>query len=316
MKSDRTRGESRGNGWTLAWWRAQVLCQSLLPRWFALPLTNVTRDASKLTFFQLDQEVTKPSWSLMQPGVLLQQWLQFLGQIGKLFLGTTPSFCVLYCVRCHYWLMRKLPYFSFWFQWKKLSKTVTDSVPEKKYLHQFPKSLHHSVWCSLQSEVDLVVEGVRGKKKITCHVSTICPATICHPPLSETSSSLSLTGCPAVRWAGPVGHNGGRIWKGQYISWTLIGWLTFTMLPSGMGQRTSEGERRREIRLWAIRLMKEGNGVKGQEKVALRQISLEESRTDRCDGFRVRRRDTDWQRRNKSRDALSLGERITLNVLF
>lgn len=62
--------------------------------------------------------------------------------------------------------------------------------------------------------------------------------------------------------------------------------------------------------------MKEGNGVKGQEKVALRQISLEESRTDRCDGFRARRRDTDWQRRNKSRDALSPGERITLNVLF
>lgn len=87
--------------------------------------------------------------------------------------------------------------------------------------------------------------------------------TICHPPPSKAPSSLTLTGCPAPLWAGPEGHNGGRILKGQYISWTLIGWLTFTMLPSGMGQRTSEGERRREIRLWAIRLMKEGNRVKG-----------------------------------------------------
>lgn len=200
---------------------------------------------------------------------------------------------------------------------KKAFKNVDSFCAWKTYRHQFPKPLLHNVWCSLQSEVDLVVEGVREeKKKITCHISTICPSTICHLPLSKASSSLSLTGCPAVRWAGPVGHNGGRIWKGQYISWTLIGWLTFTMLPSGMGQRTSEGERRREIRLWAIRLMKEGNGVKGQEKVALRQISLEESRTDRCDGFRARRRDTDWHRRNKSRDALSAGERITLNVLF
>lgn len=56
--------------------------------------------------------------------------------------------------------------------------------------------------------------------------------------------------------------------------------------------------------------------MKGQEKVALRQISLEERRTDCCDGFRARRRGTDWHRRNKSRDALSAGERITLNVLF
>lgn len=158
---------------------------------------------------------------------------------------------------------------------KKAFKNVDSFCAWKTYRHQFPKLLLHNVWCSLQSEVDLVVEGVREeKKKITCHISTICPSTICHLPLSKASSSLSLTGCPAVRWAGPVGHNGGRIWKGQYISWTLIGWLTFTMLPSGMGQRTSEGERRREIRLWAIRLMKEGNGVKGQEKVALRQISL------------------------------------------
>lgn len=122
--------------------------------------------------------------------------------------------------------------------------------------------------------------------------------------------------CWAVWWAGPVGHNGGRIWKGQYISWTLIGWLTFTMLPSGMGQRTGEGERRREIRLWAIRLMKEENGVKGQEKVALRQISLEERGTNCSDSFKAQHWDTDWQRRNKSRDTLSLGERITLNVLF
>lgn len=38
---------------------------------FVLPITNVTGDASKPTFSQLDQEVTKPSWSLIQPGVLL-----------------------------------------------------------------------------------------------------------------------------------------------------------------------------------------------------------------------------------------------------
>ena len=211
--------------------------------------------------------------------------------------------------------MSKLPFFSL-VPVKKAFKNCDSFCAWQTYRHQFPKPLLHNVWCFLQSEVDLVVEGVREKKKITCHISTICPATICHPPLSKASSNLSLAGCPAVRWAGPVGHNGGRIWKGQYISWTLIGWLTFTMLPSGMGQRTSEGERRREIRLWAIRLMKEGNGVKGQEKVALRQISLEERRTDCCDGFRARRRDTDWHRRNKSRDALSAGERITLNVLF
>lgn len=155
-----------------------------------------------------------------------------------------------------------------------------------------------------------------GELKITCHIRKVCSTTICHPPLSKASSGLTLTGCLAVQWVGPAGHNGGRIWKGRYISWTLIGWLTFTMLPSGMGQRTSEGERRREIRLWAIRLMKEGNGVKGQEKVALRQISLEESWTNCSDSFRAQHWDTDWQRRNKSQDTLSLGERITLNVLF
>lgn len=211
--------------------------------------------------------------------------------------------------------MSKLPYFSFgsgeksvqkcwqFLRLKNISAPISKASPSQ-CLMLSSKWGRSGCW-----------RGSR-EKIITCHISTICPSTICHLPLSKASSSLSLTGCPAVRWAGPVGHNGGRIWKGQYISWTLIGWLTFTMLPSGMGQRTSEGERRREIRLWAIRLMKEGNGVKGQEKVALRQISLEESRTDRCDGFRARRRDTDWHRRNKSRDALSAGERITLNVLF
>lgn len=63
--------------------------------------------------------------------------------------------------------------------------------------------------------------------------------------------------------------------------------------------------------------MKEGNGVKGQEKVAPRQISLEERRKpiaptalEHSDG------DTDWQTGSESQDALSPGERITLNVLF
>lgn len=129
---------------------------------------------------------------------------------------------------------------------------------------------------------------------------------------------------PASLWPAALLYGGLVRWdtmevvsgRGQYISWTLIGWLTFTMVPSGMGQRTSEGERRREIRLWAIRLMKEENGVKGQEKVALRQISLEESRTNCSDSFRAQCWDTDWQRRNKSQDTLSLGERMTLNVLF
>lgn len=62
--------------------------------------------------------------------------------------------------------------------------------------------------------------------------------------------------------------------------------------------------------------MKEENGVKGREKVALGQISLEESCTNCSDSFRGQRRDTDWQSRNKSQDTLSVGERITLNVLF
>lgn len=145
--------------------------------------------------------------------------------------------------------------------------------------------------------------------------------SLLHSHLSSTSFQKHH---PASLWPAALLYGGLVRWdtmevvsgRGQYISWTLIGWLTFTMLPSGMGQRTSEGERRREIRLWAIRLMKEGNGVKGQEKVALRQISLEESRTNCSDSFRAQRWDTDWQRRNKSQDILSPGERITLNVLF
>lgn len=155
----------------------------------------------------------------------------------------------------------------------------------------------------LNCEVDLVVEGL----KIACHITTVYSSTICHPLLSKAPFSLTLTAFPALLWAGPLGHNGGRILKGQYISWTLIGWLTFTMLPSGTGQRTSEGERRREIRLWAIRLMKEGNGVKGQEKVALRQISLKESQSNCSDSYEAQHWDTDWQGRNKSQDTLSLG---------
>lgn len=156
-------------------------------------------------------------------------------------------------------------------------------------------------WMNEQSEVDVVVKWY----KIMCHISPVC-----HHPASVWPAAPLYAG--PLRWDTMEVVSG----RGQYISWTLIGWLTFTMLPSGTGQRTSEGERRREIRLWAIRLMKEGNGVKGQEKVALRQISLEESRTNCCDSFRAQHRDTDWQRRNKSQDILSPGERITLNVLF
>lgn len=60
--------------------------------------------------------------------------------------------------------------------------------------------------------------------KIMCHVSTTCSTTICHPAPRKASSRLTLTG-PARLDGGPAppGHNGGRIWKGQYISWTLIG---------------------------------------------------------------------------------------------
>lgn len=164
-----------------------------------------------------------------------------------------------------------------------------------------------------QSEVNVSVEGLW---------SIVCSTTT-HPSI-HPSIHLFPKHHPASLWPAALPLGGLLHWdtmevvsrRGQYISWTLIGWLTFTMLPSGMGQRTSEGERRREIRLWAIRLMKEENGVKGQEKVALRQISLEESRTNCSDSFSVQHWDTDWQKRNKSQDTLSLGERITLNVLF
>jgi len=134
-----------------------------------------------------------------------------------------------------------------------------------------------------------------------------------HPILSKASvwpAALLYSGLS--QWD-PMKVNTGR---GQYISWTLIGWLTFTTLPSGMGRRTSEGERRSEIRLWVIRLMKEEKRVKGQGKVALRQISLEDSWTNCSDSLREEYWDTDWQRRNESQDALSVGERNTLNVLF
>lgn len=71
-----------------------------------------------------------------------------------------------------------------------------------------------------------------------------------HHPASLWPAALLYSGL--VRWDTMEVVSG----RGQYISWTLIGRLTFKMLPSGMGQRTSKGERRREIRLWAIRLMK------------------------------------------------------------
>lgn len=147
---------------------------------------------------------------------------------------------------------------------------------------------------------------------------------IIHPPISNHHLALFLFPFSfffrqtVLLHSGPVHRDTMEVTfgRGQYISWTLIGWLTFTMLPSGMGQRTNEGERQREIRLWAIRLMKEENRVKGQRKVALRQISLEESWTNCSDSLRAQHWDTDWQRRNKSEDTLSVGEWNTLNVLF
>lgn len=51
-------GKTRGNRWAFAGWRVLVLCQSLL-------LTNRTQGVSKLTFFPLDQQVTKPAYLII-----------------------------------------------------------------------------------------------------------------------------------------------------------------------------------------------------------------------------------------------------------
>lgn len=93
-----------------------------------------------------------------------------------------------------------------------------------------------------------------------------------HPPLSKTTPSFTSTGCPAQPWAGQVGYSRGRILKGRYIGWMLICWLTFTTVSYGMGQGKGGGKR-----VWAIRLMKEGNRVNGW---VLRQMSLKGEASD------------------------------------
>lgn len=127
------------------------------------------------------------------------------------------------------------------------------------------------------TEAELVADGF----KIMFCVSPICP----QPSVSHLYPK-PVHRLDALLRRSPLGYRRGCICKRQYISWTLIGQLTFPMSPSGNSQRTQWGRRWREIRLWAIKLMKEGkpkaNKTKRAEVIALKAL-------EKCTK-------TDWQR--------------------
>lgn len=96
--------------------------------------------------------------------------------------------------------------------------------------------------------------------------SKSCSASAQSAPnhLSATSIQGPVHTLDPLLRRGPPGYRRACICKRQYISWTLIGQLTFPMSPSGNSQRTRWGRRWREIRLWAIKLMKEGKDRNGR----------------------------------------------------
>lgn len=128
------------------------------------------------------------------------------------------------------------------------------SVESSKMAHGkglVPHGTNLNVALRVLTKAELVADGF----KIMFCVSPICPQ-----PSVSLLYPKPVHRLDALLRRGPLGYRRGCICKGQYISWTLIGQLTFPTSP----QRTQSGRRWREIRLWAIKLMKEGKDGNGR----------------------------------------------------